>query len=258
MIFVWNIAALFDDEIRERYLPFLDEQRRSRVKRFKFAMDRARCVGAGILLAEAYRQYQEKKRGEPAFADSLAIWEEKDIIRLNPDFFPKNPYDLPKLCVSPRGKPYFSSDKEPFFNLSHAHNLVACVIADCEVGIDIEHTRKASDSVVQRCFTEEEKQKLTDAMAVCKALQDEKEQALNKNRLFTALWTKKEAESKLDGSGIRYLYQAKDKGGQNSKATEVVCKRKEKKICTHTIWLSDDDVLSVAFYEDGRENRRFQ
>lgn len=231
MIILWDISALFQEEVRNRYLPFLDEDRLTRVKRYKYPEDQARCVGAGILLQEAYRQFQmnkEQKLREPANADSLVVLKEENIISLAKDFIPKEKLQLPKMKTLKVGKPVFESDKEPYFNLSHAKNLVACIVDEKEVGIDIEYVRPIKNAVVERFFTKDEKERLKEAQAYV-------------DRLFTEMWTRKEAESKLDGRGIAYIHS-----GNCDQAED----ENKKKMNIQSIWVNENAVLSVAQYDE--------
>lgn len=53
-----------------------------------------------------------------------------------------NQYFDYEIAYNSQGKPYFLSNREIFFNISHSSNYVACVIGDRPVGIDIEKPAK--------------------------------------------------------------------------------------------------------------------
>lgn len=79
------------------------------------------------------------------------------------------------------GKPYQGTVPGLYFNYSHSGNMVACAIADAEVGVDIQ---KVSENVKvrERIFCPQE---------------------LEEDCCFTEIWTKKESYLKLTGEGLR-------------------------------------------------------
>ena len=82
-----------------------------------------------------------------------------------------------------RGKPYFSADGAPYFSLSHSGGLAVAALSNEPCGVDLEVFRDRLD---------------TNALA--KRFFSEKDQAaLNSHGDFLALWTKKEAVTKLLG-----------------------------------------------------------
>lgn len=78
-----------------------------------------------------------------------------------------------------------------FTNLSHSGSLAACIMSDGEIGIDLEIVRTVRKNVLEKCFTDRERERLFRAGS-------EKERA----ELFTELWTEKESAAKLTGEGI--------------------------------------------------------
>lgn len=225
MISVWDVSALFEEEVLRRYVPFLDDERRMQMERYRAAEDRARCVGAGILLAESYRQFQMKKDRELAAADSLLVLSESDVNWLPAQFFPDKKTALPSIMRKEHGKPCFVDEGEPFFSLSHAGDYVACYLGIRDMAIDIECIRKKKDAVMKRVFSDAESDMIEKL---------EKQEGVEAaDRLFTELWTKKEAMSKLDGRGIAFLYE---KEGQ----------KETPQMNTQSIWISQKSVLSVA------------
>lgn len=79
------------------------------------------------------------------------------------------------------GKPYQGTVPGLYFNCSHSGSMVACAIADAEVGVDIQKITDGS-KVKERIF--------------CK-------QELSENPCFTEIWAKKESYLKLTGEGLR-------------------------------------------------------
>ena len=87
------------------------------------------------------------------------------------------------------GKPYWKEGK--FFNISHCKEGIAVVVADEKVGIDIEGIRRADKELIERVMNENEKRIIASGKT--------REES---DRLFTRLWTQKEAVVKAIGTGI--------------------------------------------------------
>lgn len=96
------------------------------------------------------------------------------------------------LCIETGsdGKP-FLSEESLFFSLSHTGETAACAVCDAPVGIDIEEERPLRESVLRRCFSEEEQRLILESE--------------HPSASFTELWTKKESYLKATGEGLRSL-----------------------------------------------------
>ena len=90
-------------------------------------------------------------------------------------------------------KPYFKYYPEMHFNLSHCAGLAVCLLSDAECGADAEPVRHIRPAVVRKVFSPEEQKML----AV----------STEPDRLFTKLWTLKEAYVKAIGKGISFRMQ---------------------------------------------------
>ncbi len=86
------------------------------------------------------------------------------------------------------GKPHLARHADLHFNISHCKEAVACVIADREVGIDVERRGRYKDTLAKHILNEKE---WTDVL-----------NSDDRDLLFTILWTKKEALLKKTGTGI--------------------------------------------------------
>lgn len=108
----------------------------------------------------------------------------------------------PTVLRTAAGKPYFA-DLPIRFSLSHSGDKVILAVSDREIGADIQRIRPLSLGVAKRFFTSAEQAyvfgKVPDErdLALPKAMQDD---ALL--RRFYAVWTKKEAYGKWQGSGL--------------------------------------------------------
>ena len=140
----------------QRMLPLVSAQRREQALRYKHTFGRFCCLRSWLMLQELIGP----------FAD----W-----------------------TYNEHGKPFIEGG--PYFSISHCKNGIAVAVNDEPIGIDIEHIRKADESLIERTMSEEESQRL---MANSQELRD---------RDFTRLWTQKEAVVKWMGTGIQSFEQ---------------------------------------------------
>ena len=95
------------------------------------------------------------------------------------------------------GKPFFTGEEATtYFSISHCREAIAVAIADQEVGIDIESIRSAKTELVARVMNEAEQAQIS--------------QSANPDRMFTHLWTQKEAIVKWQGTGIEEMEKMYD------------------------------------------------
>ncbi len=161
IIFALDIATLNPEQ--PGWQRWIDGSRLKAASRFRFKADRARCIGAGLLLAHAIRSIH------PA-------------------------YTLPpQISQGPSGKPFLPDLPDFQFNLAHAGKWAVCAIADHPVGIDIEHLPHMADviGVARQCFTQKEQHHL---FALPEADQPS---------AFCKLWTLKESYMKATGLGFQ-------------------------------------------------------
>lgn len=92
-------------------------------------------------------------------------------------------------AVGEHGKPFFTLEPEIHYNISHSGEYVVCVLADREVGIDIQLHRKANYArMLERMVPQDMIREILDA--------DEPEKA------FFAQWVLREAYIKWTGEGL--------------------------------------------------------
>ena len=96
---------------------------------------------------------------------------------------------LPKILITPRGKPYF--ENSPLhFSISHTKKHAFCVLAPCPVGIDAEETDRAVNlQLAEKILSDAEKVRF--------------EAATDQHAALLRLWVLKEAAAKLTGEGLR-------------------------------------------------------
>ncbi len=88
------------------------------------------------------------------------------------------------------GKGYLTDRPDIHFNLTHCQSGTACVVSQRECGVDMEGIIAYKSSLARHICTEEELKML--------------EEANDKDKLLTRLWTIKEAYVKMLGIGIAY------------------------------------------------------
>lgn len=96
--------------------------------------------------------------------------------------------EAPAFKYNEHGKPFLRDCPDIYFNLSHCKKAIACVISDNECGIDVECMGRYKVPLAQYSMSDEELQRISEAP--------------DADRLFTSLWTQKEALLKLTGEGI--------------------------------------------------------
>lgn len=96
------------------------------------------------------------------------------------------------LQTDANGKPYLPYHPEICFNITHCNQLAACVFHDRPVGIDAELPGYYPDVLVNRAFSESEKD----------LLQSHNSDPSENREWFCRLWTLKEAYVKKYGIGV--------------------------------------------------------
>lgn len=114
----------------------------------------------------------------------------RDFVRVRVAQLTGRRHDSLIFSAGAHGKPYIE-DSPVHFNLSHCGNVVIAAFSESEVGADIELIARGRSAVVQKKFTQGER----DYIAVAPS---EKEA----NRRFYEIWTAKEAFLKLYGVGL--------------------------------------------------------
>lgn len=97
------------------------------------------------------------------------------------------PEPTDSVYYGPNGKPYLTDG--PFFSISHCKTAVAVAVdSEREIGIDIESIRHADEALIRHTMNEEEQALIHNAK--------------EPDRMFTRLWTQKEAVLKARGTGL--------------------------------------------------------
>lgn len=224
-IYVMNVMPLLDISMREEALDFMEEERRRHLSALKPERSKAQSVGAGLLLAYAVNMAGEPLADDPAASDltvsaltadavaasdpatggsavsdfaagerELVIFEDSsyeevllsDVLSALKNAVPqcRNNFKIERTAT---GKPFFPNCDHLHFNLSHSGEYAACVLADHEVGVDIQKVQGAA--AVRRIAPR--------ILHAGEAAYREEE------RMLYRIWTIKEAYVKATGEGIR-------------------------------------------------------
>lgn len=185
-LYAVNILPLKNGMCFETCYMRSSKERQEKADMLQMPSDKARCIAAGLLLEYAYEKFRIEKTKELASANSFGYVQ-------NASQFPKT---MPEIKEGLRGKPEFVWPKECkekcFFNISHSGNYVICVMADFEVGADVQRRTRVRESVLRKFFSQEEK------MCVEACGEDD----VLREMTFARIWVSKEAETKLTGRGI--------------------------------------------------------
>lgn len=191
-------------------------ERREKADKRKCLRDKVRCIGAGLLLQYAYLQF-----GSGGTVDASVFVPVEELVSDS-----VSARILPPEKEGENGKPYWEhakDDRHLYFNLSHSGDMAACIIADAEVGLDIQKICRVREAVVRRCFLQEEAALLEGTGA---------------DRTFTRIWSQKEAVAKLTGKGLSQILESPLK--QEKSCTEISVLSR---------WINEDYVLSYACYK---------
>lgn len=180
MIFVTTTDALADEKLYEKAYSLIPEYRKTKADKMKMRENKLQTVTAGLLLNYAVGKWRNRvnKECDSVYYENVDIF---SVIEANNQCFDY------EIAYNSQGKPYFLSNREIFFNISHSSNYVACVIGDRPVGIDIEKARKGRQNLAKRFFDISEAEWIKEC---------------DSDQRFFRIWTLKEAYGKATGQGV--------------------------------------------------------
>ena len=115
-VYVVDCTPWLSEENIEQALPYLDDKRRSRIRRLRVPLKRAQCAAAGLLLTHIF--------GKNGVAPLLAYGE--------------------------NGKPFLAEQADTHFSITHSDKWVFLAVADCEIGIDAQAPRRVCPRLAAR------------------------------------------------------------------------------------------------------------
>ncbi|WP_346354328.1 4'-phosphopantetheinyl transferase family protein [Azotosporobacter soli] len=157
MIYLFDKMDSFSDALLERNLRVVSRERAEKAKQFRDVRDQKLSVLAYLLLAYGLRK-------EYGIVEEL------------------------QFAYGKNGKPYLRNYPAIFFNVSHCRRGVVCVVADAEVGIDIEEVTDYDQDTIDYVCSESEERQIR--------------RAQNPALEFCKLWTLKESVLKYTGQGL--------------------------------------------------------
>lgn len=158
-VVVADVELLMEEQMFTRMLMSVSPERQQKARRYKFPKGKALSLGAALALDKLLQRRGLRERDQ-------------------------------HYIEGKHGKPSLADHPEIHFSISHSSHFVACAMADCEIGIDIQHLVKVNEPLMRRVLSDEE-------LGMVMALQGEERQML-----FARLWALKEAYLKAVGTGI--------------------------------------------------------
>ena len=146
-----------------RMVPLVSDQRREQALRYKHAMGQFCCLKSWVLLRDLLKTTTKPLQNHL-----------------------QTPIEWQKMEYNEHGKPFLPNG--PFFSISHCKAGIAVAVDEQPIGIDIESIRHADKDLIERTMNEEEQRLIRSAA--------------QPDRMFTRLWTQKEAVVKAEGTGI--------------------------------------------------------
>ncbi|MBE5824325.1 MAG: 4'-phosphopantetheinyl transferase superfamily protein [Butyrivibrio sp.] len=178
-----DTLVLKDEEIFRDFYEKMPIERKKKIDALKPEGSKRLCLGAGILLDRALREYLSAD-GSKQFP-SLVDYE---------------------IATGPQGKPYIQGLPGFSFNLSHSGDIAAIAVSDREVGIDIQKFEHFNDSLVDHVFNIEDKELAKELMAELtdSGLWGDPAQHGDSSfdHVYTRMWTMKESVMKYTGKGL--------------------------------------------------------
>ena len=182
-LYLMGINSISEEKLWEYYSEGenISSYRKEKMQRLKQSSDRINNIASAYLLNEALKVH------------SLS---EKDM----------------EYGTNEWGKPYFAKRPDIHFSISHTKGAVALLISDCECGVDIEGRRENYERVINKAFTDKEREYLKNTT--------------DKEYTFARLWTLKESFIKAVGQGMSYGLSEFEVADENGIISLVVSKDK--------------------------------
>ena len=186
-------VAVFDhmeectEESVERMSLLVSGQRLEQALKYKHTHGRFCCLKSWLMLQEIV-------------GDSTKVAQNTD----------KTPIWCRNFEYNEHGKPFLPDG--PHFSISHCREGIAVAVDDQPIGIDIEGIRRVDQDFVARVMNKEEQELIGSAIEPA--------------RMFTRLWTRKEAIVKAQGVGIFSFEQLQEVLSSSAYKVETVEKEK--------------------------------
>lgn len=272
-VFVMDISPLMQEDVLQLHMEAALPRRREKALHMRQREDRARCIGAGILLARAYDYYCRENR-ESAEADSLVVFaDERNCDAGGPSVTSATATDFNHFIPVAEDLPQEKTAEKAWMASQYGEmaHVIPCDLAHAsekellEALPKVLYTEKGKPYFAQGpCFNLSHAGHMTVCAmapypigidvekvrpcreAVMKRCFREKEilrvraaeDDLEADRTFSQIWTHKEALAKLTGNGIADIFQmGKDGAGEVTEQADI---------SFYSMWLGAEYVLTVA------------
>ncbi len=182
-LMLFDTSVLKDEEVFLKFYEKMPKERKKKIDALKPEGSKRLCLGAGILLERAVREYLATD-----CSNQLSSYADYEI------------------ATGPQGKPYIKGLSDFSFNLSHSGDIAAIAVSDREVGIDIQKFKHFNDSLVDHIFNIEDKEFAKELMAELTdtGLGGDPAQHGDSSfdHVYTRMWAMKESVMKYTGKGL--------------------------------------------------------
>lgn len=197
-LYLMQAVSALTEELQKEALEFTEPVRRVRIEQMKNHKNRALSLTAGVLLSYALNRWKEEETicpeeaaGKRKAGDFVQLVTWKEVLVQLRNRKAVGTLLLPDAMPGENGKPCFKELSDIYFNLSHSGEYAVCMIADCEVGVDIQqYGKNPKGGVVKRVLHTKERD-FYDALGVAE-----------KAACFYHLWSAKEAYAKYTKEGL--------------------------------------------------------
>ncbi len=178
-----DTSVLKDEEVFLKFYEKMPRERKNKIDALKPEGSKRLCLGAGILLDRAVREYlsADGSKQLPALVDY-------------------------EIVTGPQGKPYIKGLSDFSFNLSHSGDMAVIAVSDREVGVDIQKLKHFKDSLVDHVFNIEDSELVKELMAELTDTGLEAGAAQHGDssfdQIYTRMWAMKESVMKYTGKGL--------------------------------------------------------
>ncbi len=183
VLYYADFSGLNAEDLLSTYADKSDSERLSKLTRTLAPEAKVRSLLAGYLLRIGLREWLNKK-GQTSTEIQADVTAREDVWQ-------------PAYRYGENGKPYLADYPDIYFNLSHSKDVVVCVIAGQEIGVDIQRHVKIKENLARRFFTEEESTFLDKLRLEDGSIGKDYEEC------FFRLWSIKESYIKFTGRGMK-------------------------------------------------------
>ncbi len=182
-LMLFDTSVLKDEEVFLKFYEKMPKKRKKKIDALKPEGSKRLCLGAGILLERAVREYLATD-----CSNQLSSYADYEI------------------ATGPQGKPYIKGLSDFSFNLSHSGDMAVIAVSDREVGVDIQKLKHFKDSLVEHVFNIEDKKLAKELVAelagTSLTADDAQHDDSSFDQVYTRMWSMKESVMKHTGKGL--------------------------------------------------------